>query len=194
MSEREWLMAQAVSPGGPSRCLRRRDWHSCGPPRGRSMQQLDHWKRLAFVGELGLHIEPWTHPENISMARSSSPRTLRPALICAVYVGVSPLFQSSIIHSDPSWPFEGPPAQIAWPQTRMRWLGGCMFKVSRQRLGQKKAQVARGSACLLSQLNVANQVGSCDRVQEWAFDTPPLMILKRLLLRPGRQQSIRTHF
>lgn len=102
VSEWQWVMAQAVSQGGPSMCLRQRDWHSCGPPRGGSMQQLDHWERLAFVGELGLHIDPRTHPENISMARSSSPRTFRPALICAVYVGVSPFFQSSIIHSDSS--------------------------------------------------------------------------------------------
>lgn len=42
MSELEWLMVQTVSLGDPSSCLRRRDWHSCGPPRGESMQKLDH--------------------------------------------------------------------------------------------------------------------------------------------------------
>lgn len=77
------------------------------------------------------------------MARSSSPRVLRPDLICAVYVGVSPFFQPSMIHSDSSRPFEGPPAQIAWPQTIIRWSGGCMSTVCRQRLGKEKAQVAK---------------------------------------------------
>lgn len=61
-----------------------------------------------------------TYPESISMARSSSPSAFRPALICAVYVGVSPFFQPSMIHSDSSRPFEGPPVQMAWPQTRIR--------------------------------------------------------------------------
>lgn len=60
-----------------------------------------------------------------------------------------------------------------------------MLKVCRQRLGQKEAQVARGSTCSLSQLNVANQVGSCDRVQEWAFDASTLAMILNGLLRTG---------
>lgn len=67
-----------------------------------------------------LNKKSWTYPESNSMARSSSPSAFRPALICAVYVGVSPFFQPSMIHSDSSRPFEGPPAQMAWPQTMIR--------------------------------------------------------------------------
>lgn len=67
------------------------------------------------------------YPENTKTAQSSSLNALRPALMCSVYVGVSPFFQSSMIHSDSSSPFVGPPAQMAWPQTTMRWFGGFMM-------------------------------------------------------------------
>lgn len=117
----------------------------------------------------------------MSTARSSSPSSFSPALICSVYVGVSPFFQPSMIHSDSSSPFVGPPSQIAWPQTTMRWPGGCMLMVRSQRLGQKEVQAPTGNACLLSRANVANQVGSCDRVQEWACETPAVKSLRRLV-------------
>lgn len=117
------------------------------------------WPNETWADLFTLHTKFWTYPENISTARSSSPSFFRPALICSVYVGVSPFFQPSMIHSDSSSPFVGPPSQIAWPQTTMRWLGGCMLMVCSQRLGQKEVRAGSNRQRLFLESSERGQSG-----------------------------------
>jgi hypothetical protein len=43
--------------------------------------------------------------------------------MCSIKVGVSPFWKPEMSHSASSWPLVGPPFQMAWQQTMMRWLG-----------------------------------------------------------------------
>ena len=65
---------------------------------------------------------------------ASAASSIRPALMCSMKVGVSPAWNGAMSHSDSSAPWVGPPCQMPWQQTTMRWSGGPII-VERGQLG-----------------------------------------------------------